>query len=46
MTEPPIVPFPTSPYCQVRARVASIWAVVTDTYLVATLTSLGIITTD
>lgn len=26
MTEPPIVPFPTSPYCQVRARVASIWA--------------------
>ena len=26
MTEPPIIPFPTSPYCQVRARVASIWA--------------------
>ena len=26
MTEPQIIPFPTSPYCQVRARVASIWA--------------------
>ena len=26
MTETPIVPFPASPYCQVRARVASIWA--------------------
>ena len=26
MTEPPIIPFPTSPYCRVRARVATIWA--------------------
>lgn len=26
MTENTIVPFPTSPYCRVRARVASIWA--------------------
>lgn len=26
MTENPIVPFPASPYCRVRARVASIWA--------------------
>ena len=50
---------PESPYCRVRARVATIWAdgpddgthpdwrpAVTDTYLVAALTSLGIITTD
>lgn len=26
MAEPPNIPFPTSPYCRVRARVATIWA--------------------